>query len=150
MSEEKKKRGRPRLTEEEKAKKREQPKRNMPGPGRPPSKKLKKAVGSVGTPKGVALNVENRGLENSLRMFSIGHFDEAVQCWRDIDDNAAKFNAYLKLLEFVFPKKRAVEVKADIEVNSLERRLRQKVIDITNAELLSDDDDDDNAINLQQ
>ncbi len=150
MSEEKKKRGRPRLTEEEKAKRREQPKRNMPGPGRPPSKKLKKAVGSVGTPRGAALNIENRGLEKSLRMFSIGYFEEAVKCWREIDDNAAKFNAYLKLLEFVFPKKRAIEVKADIEVNSLERRLRQKVIDITNAELLSDDDDDDNAINPQQ
>lgn len=73
---------------------------------------------------GRIIKIENVGMENAVRLFINQKFEAATKAWDEIEDPAAKFSTFLKLMEFVLPKKRAIDFKADDPVSSsLEERL---------------------------
>jgi Na+-transporting NADH:ubiquinone oxidoreductase subunit NqrF len=81
------------------------------------------------TMKGRMTRVENVGMENAIRLFINEKFAAAVQAWEEIDDPNQKVNTFIKLMEFVIPKKRAVEFKPEVDSeNSLEARLSKLLI----------------------
>ena len=74
--------------------------------------------------KGRMTRVENVGMENAIRLFINEKFAAAVQAWEEIDDPNQKVNTFIKLMEFVIPKRRSVDFKPEIDTeNSLEARL---------------------------
>ena len=76
------------------------------------------------TTKGRMTRVENVGMENAIRLFINEKFAAAVQAWEEIDDPNQKVNTFIKLMEFVIPKRRSVDFKPEIDTeNSLEARL---------------------------
>jgi Na+-transporting NADH:ubiquinone oxidoreductase subunit NqrF len=96
----------------------------------------------VGRPKGCTTNgrmtrLENVGMENAIRLFINQKFAAAAQAWEEIEDPNQKVNTFIKLMEFVIPKKRSVDFKPDTDTeNSLEARLSKllsipDIIDIT-------------------
>ena len=86
--------------------------------------------------KGRMVRIENVGMENAIRLFINGNFKAATDSWRDIEDPARKFETFLKLMEFVIPKKRAIDfTPLDDADKSLESRLskmlgKPEIIDI--------------------
>jgi Na+-transporting NADH:ubiquinone oxidoreductase subunit NqrF len=76
------------------------------------------------TTKGRMTRLENVGAENAIRLFINQKFAAAVQAWEEIDDPNQKVNTFIKLMEFVIPKRRSVDFKPEIDTeNSLEARL---------------------------
>jgi Na+-transporting NADH:ubiquinone oxidoreductase subunit NqrF len=76
------------------------------------------------TTKGRMTRLENVGMENAIRLFINQKFAAAVQAWEEIDDPNQKVNTFIKLMEFVIPKRRSVDFKPEIDTeNSLEARL---------------------------
>lgn len=95
------------------------------------NKAVKKRNTRAGRPKtgglqkgGRIIKIENIGMENAVRLFVNQKFEAATKAWEEIEDPGVKFSTFLKLMEFVLPKKRAVDFKAeDTTSNSLEERL---------------------------
>lgn len=80
------------------------------------------------TTKGRMTRVENVGMENAIRLFINEKFAAAVQAWEEIEDPNQKVNTFIKLMEFVIPKRRSVDFKPDIDIeNSLEARLSKQM-----------------------
>ena len=86
--------------------------------GRPPG---------PGKEKGFSKKIENRGIENNLRLFITGRFNAAMKAWEAIEDPSDKFNCYMKVMEYVQPKKRSVEFTGEVETSSLEQRLAEQL-----------------------
>ena len=81
------------------------------------------------TTKGRMTRVENVGAENAIRLFINEKFAAATHAWEDIEDPYQKVNTFIKLIEFVFPKKRSVDFKPETgPENSLEARLSKLLI----------------------
>ena len=51
--------------------------------------------------------------ENFLKSFVDAKFDEAMLAWAAISDPKAKYECWLKSADFVYPRKRAVEVTGE-------------------------------------
>lgn len=76
------------------------------------------------TTKGRMTRLENVGAENAIRLFINHKFAAATQAWEEIEDPYQKVNTFIKLMEFVIPKKRSVDFKPEAgPESSLEARL---------------------------
>ncbi len=76
------------------------------------------------TTKGRMTRLENVGAENAIRLFINQKFAAATQAWEEIEDPYQKVNTFIKLMEFVIPKKRSVDFKPEAgPESSLEARL---------------------------
>ncbi|WP_071137334.1 hypothetical protein [Petrimonas mucosa] len=76
------------------------------------------------TTKGRMTRLENVGAENAIRLFINHKFAAATQAWEEIEDPYQKVNTFIKLMEFVIPKRRSVDFKPEAgPENSLEARL---------------------------
>ena len=82
------------------------------------------------TTKGRMTRLENVGMENAIRLFINEKFAATVQAWEEIDDPNQKVNTFIKLMEFVIPKRRSVDFKPEEKdpENSLEARLSMFLI----------------------
>ena len=81
------------------------------------------------TTKGRMTRVENVGMENAIRLFINQKFAAATKAWEEIEDPYQKVNTFIKLMEFVIPKKRSVDFKPETgPENSLEARLSKLLI----------------------
>src|SRR5690606_32952278 len=73
---------------------------------------------------GRIIKVDYVGMENAIRLFVNQKFNAAVKEWEKIDDTSEMVKTFIKIMEFVLPKKRSVEFKPEEKPeNSLEARL---------------------------
>lgn len=76
------------------------------------------------TTKGRMRRLENVVIENAIRLFINEKFAAATKTWEEIEEPYQKVNSFIKLMEFVVPKKRLVDFKSETDPeNSLEARL---------------------------
>lgn len=86
------------------------------GRGRP--KGLPKTGGRVaGVP-----NATNE-IKTRMRIFLNGNLDEVVDAWRKIECPKQKVDAYLGIMNYVYPKMRSIEVSDVREKTSIEEKL---------------------------
>lgn len=95
---------------------------------------------------GRIIKVETVGMENTLRLFINQKFPAAIKAWESIEDPADKVNTFIKLLEFVLPKKRAIDFKSDDATTlTLEKRLAKLLYAPADVEDVEDVENVDDA-----
>jgi len=88
--------------------------------GRGCPKGLPKSGGRVaGTPN------KTDEIKNKIRLFLNTNFEKAIETWEKIDCPKQKFDAYVSVMPYVYPKMRSIEVSDMREKTSIEEKLAQ-------------------------
>ena len=64
-------------------------------------------------------------IKNRIRLFLNANFEKAVETWKKIECPKQKFDAYVSIMPYVYPKMRSIEVSDVREKSSIEEKLEE-------------------------
>ena len=80
-------------------------------------------IAKTGGNKKGSVQHKNVAIDNKLRLFINKNFDSMTRTWEGIEDPVDKVKTFLDIMNYVFPKMRSIEFKAEEGTTTLEAKM---------------------------